>query len=214
VDDPAFLPVLYGAAPEDDWKAEATWRKAMPALGDFCSLDFIRDECKDAVALPANENRFRQLYLNQWTEQAVRWLSADRWAACGTLSEDPRALDGRECYAGLDLGVTGDMSALALCFPDDDGGYSVRMRFWAPAEGRWRNEPRNEDLYRRWHREGWLTFTDGEATDFDQVEREILEANDRHPFRALFADRAFATHMLSRLYNHHGLAVKGIPQGP
>jgi phage terminase large subunit-like protein len=52
VDDPTFLPILYEADPEDDWTDEAVWHKAMPALGDFCSLEFIRDECRRARKCP------------------------------------------------------------------------------------------------------------------------------------------------------------------
>jgi phage terminase large subunit-like protein len=85
VDDPTYLPVIYAADPKDDWKDEATWFKAMPALGDFCNLEFIRSEFRDAVLRPRFENRFKQLYLNLWTEQASRWLQTDRWAECATL---------------------------------------------------------------------------------------------------------------------------------
>jgi len=212
IDDQRFLPILYEARQDADWTDEAVWREVMPALGDFCSLEFIREECKKAKEIPAYENTFRQLYLNQWTEQAQRWLSVERWQECGGL--DVLALADRECYAGLDLGVTGDMSALALVFPNDDGGYSVTARFWVPEDGRWQSEQRNHELYREWHRRGLLTFTPGEATDFDQVEHDILALHDQHPFIALFADRAYASHLLSRLFNNHGLNVKGITQGP
>lgn len=212
VDDPTYLPVIYAADPEDDWRDEATWFKAMPALGDFCSIEFIREECKKAQERPRFENSFRQLYLNQWTEQSQRWLQIERWKECGGLQ--PQDLDGRECYAGLDLGVTGDMSALALAFPNDLGGLDLLCRFWAPEDGRWRQEARNRTLYKQWEKAGFLVFTAGESADFDQIEREILECNDKHPFRLLCADRAYATHLLSRLFNAYGLNVKGIPQGP
>jgi phage terminase large subunit-like protein len=87
--DPTYLPVIFAADPGDDWKDEATWRKAMPALGDFCSLDFIREEFQKAVERPRFENTFRQLYLNQWTEQATRWISLDAWDSClATLPRD------------------------------------------------------------------------------------------------------------------------------
>jgi phage terminase large subunit-like protein len=78
VDDPTYLPVIYAADPEDDWREEATWRKAMPALGDFCSIDFIRDECRKAIERPRFENTFRQLYLNQWcvTMHTMFWQSS------------------------------------------------------------------------------------------------------------------------------------------
>lgn len=214
VDDPTYLPVIFAADPKDDWTDEATWHRAMPALGDFCSLDFIREESRKARERPRFENTFRQLYLNQWTEQATRWISAERWAACGADPIDEAALEGRACYGGLDLGVTGDMSALALAFPDGDGGLDVLCRFWAPAEGRWRHEERSRDLYPRWHRGGHLAFTGGEATDHQQIEDDVLALNERFPLRLLCADRAYASQLLSRLFNLHDLPVRGIPQGP
>jgi phage terminase large subunit-like protein len=212
IDDPTFLPVLYAADPGDDWTDEATWLKAMPALGDFCNLEFIQEECKRAQELPSYENTFRQLYLNQWTEQATRWLQVDRWNACAGVAEEE--LDGRECYAGLDLGVTGDMSALVLVFPNDLGGVDVVGRFWVPENGRWRREQRNEELYRLWHKQGFLVFTGDEATDHNRIEADILQINERWPIRMLFADRAYATMLLNRLFNDHGMPIKGIPQGP
>jgi phage terminase large subunit-like protein len=216
IQDPTFLPVLYAAAKDDDWADEATWRKAMPALGDFCSLETIRDECRKAQNLPSYENTFRQLYLNQWTEQASRWLSTDRWAACGTLDPAGMAalLDGRECFAGLDLGVTGDMSALCTATPNDLGGFDLDWRYWVPRDGKWRQEKDNARQYALWEKQGRLSFTEGEATDFDRVEADILELNERRPFRLLCADRAYATMLLSRLFHNFGLPVKGIAQGP
>jgi phage terminase large subunit-like protein len=214
IDDPTFLPVLYETDGEtDDWTDEATWRKAMPALGDFCNLEFIQDECKTAQNLPAYQNTFRQLYLNQWTEQAVRWLSTVDWTACGG-ELDAGTLRGRPCYGGLDLGVTGDMSAYAMLFPDDDGGYCVLMHFWVPRYGKWRDELRNQDRYTSWAQQGWLTFTEGNTADHQQIEDEIVALNDIYPLRSLFADRAYATQILSRLLNIHGLPVKGISQSP
>jgi phage terminase large subunit-like protein len=212
IDDPTYLPVIHAADPEDDWTDERVWHKAMPALGDFCNVEFIREEFRKARERPRFENTFRQLYLNQWTEQASRWLQAERWKACKTL--DAAELDGAECYGGLDLGVTGDMSALVRSFPNDRGGVDVLPRFWVPRDGRWRQEPRNKDLYPLWQKQGFLTFTDGETTDFDQVESDILAMNETTPFRMLCADRAYASHLLSRLFNNHGLPVEGIPQGP
>lgn len=214
IDDPSYLPVLFAAEPEDDWTDEATWRKAMPALGDFCSLDFIREEFRKARERPRFENEFKQLYLNLWTEQATRWISAERWAACGGDPIDERAFEGEACYAGLDLGVTGDMSALCLAFPDGAGGYDVAMRFWAPEDGAWKREPRNSELYPLWHRQGFLTYTDGEVTDHQQIEEEVVALNERHPIKLLCADRAYATQMISRLFNVHYMNVRGIPQGP
>ena len=51
------------------------WKKANPALGDFRSLEEMRTACERAKEIPAQENTFRRLYLNQWTEQAARWIA-------------------------------------------------------------------------------------------------------------------------------------------
>jgi phage terminase large subunit-like protein len=211
--DPEFFAVIHAADEGDDWTSEATWRKAMPALDDFCSLRFIRDEFNDARKYPQYENRFKQLYLNLWTEQAVRWLSVEAWMAnSGTV--DRGVLRGRPCYGGLDLGISGDMSAFARLFPNPDGGITIAMSYWAPRDGKWKDELRNQDRYPEWARRGILTLTRGTTTDHQKIEDDILAMNEETPIRLIEADRAYATQILSRLYNQHGMNVKGISQGP
>jgi len=80
--DPTFLPILYEAPIEADWTDERVWKKANPALGDFRSLEEMRIAAARAKEIPAQENTFRRLYLNQWTEQAARWISMAAWDAC------------------------------------------------------------------------------------------------------------------------------------
>jgi len=80
--DPTFLPILYEAPIDADWTSEKVWRKANPALGDFRSLEEMQIVAARAKAIPAQENTFRRLYLNQWTEQASRWIALDAWDGC------------------------------------------------------------------------------------------------------------------------------------
>lgn len=213
--DPTFLPILYAASKEDDWRSEATWFKAMPALGDFCSLEFIQDEYQRALSQPSFENTFRQLYLNQWTEQAERWLSMDKWAECGRTSINESDFIGNECYGGLDLATSGDMAAFVRLF-ETTAGYAVVCRFYAPSNGRWRDEPQNRELYPMWAGQGYLTLTPGDEIDFDFIERDIIEADAITPLKLLLADRAFATQVCTRLMNVHGFGerIQFLPQTP
>jgi phage terminase large subunit-like protein len=80
--DPTFLPILYEAPIDADWTNERVWKKANPALGDFRSLEEMRIAAARAKEIPAQENTFRRLYLNQWTEQASRWIGMPTWDAC------------------------------------------------------------------------------------------------------------------------------------
>ena len=68
---------------------EAVWRKANPALGDFRSLEELRVACARAQEIPAQENAFRRLYLNQWTEQDARWIAMAAWDACQAPGTSP-----------------------------------------------------------------------------------------------------------------------------
>ena len=214
IEDPTYLPVLYAAPKDADWTDEATWRVAMPALGDFCNLEFIREECKKARERPRFENTFRQLYLNQWTEQSVRWLSLDRWDACGAAPLDPAPLDGAACFGGLDLSQTRDLTAWVLAFPDGRGGFQVLPRFWAPEEGVWRDDRNHRELYRLWASKGHLTLTPGEVIDYGLVEAQIASDAERYQVERVLADRAMALHLCLRLRDTHGINVEFLPQTP
>jgi phage terminase large subunit-like protein len=210
--DPKFLGILYEFKEDDDWTDEATWHQINPGLGKFRSLENLREDFQKAVRFPAYENEFRQFYLNQWTEQAQRWISVDSWNACADCLGDLDIPFGTPCYAGFDHGVTGDMSAFWLAWPIN-GGVKVAGRCWVPKDGKWRDELRNKDRYELWHKTGKLRFTPGNAMDEEQIRKEIAEFNEHTPIISLFADRAYCTGMLNWLFNECMIPVKGIPQG-
>lgn len=213
IDDPTYLPVIYAADPEDNWEDERTWRKAMPALGDFCSIEFMRDEYRKAKERPRFARVFRQLYLNLWVEKSTRWLDMNRWAQCGRpLDRD--SLVGRLCYAGLDLSQTRDLTAFVLIFPRPDGGIDVLCWFWAPADGVWKQETEASRLYPAWEESGHLTLSDGEVIDYTDVESTIVEVCRRYKPVMLNADPAMGWQLCQRLESTHGLTVRGQRQVP
>lgn len=188
VDDPTFLPVIFSAATEDDWLDEAVWHRVNPALGDFRSIQEMRTSAAQAVAVPAQENVFRRLYLCQWTEQSVRWLPMDKWDAIeGAV--DPEALRGRVCYGGLDLSTTTDLTAFALVFPAADGTYDVLLWLWCPAEGIKRRADRDRAPYPFWAQQGLLTATEGDVVDYQSVRRKIIELAEVYDIREIAYDR-------------------------
>ena len=80
--DPTFYPVIDGAADDDDWTDPKVWKKANPSLGITVGLDKVKAACESAKQNPGEENAFRQLRLNQWVKQAVRWMPMDKWDVC------------------------------------------------------------------------------------------------------------------------------------
>lgn len=114
--DPRFYPVIYGAGRDEDWSSPEVWKKANPSLGITVKMEKVKDAYNSAKENPAEENTFRQLRLNQWVKQDVRWMPMDKWDACA-FPVDPDELRGRDCYGGLDLSSTTDITAFVLVFP-------------------------------------------------------------------------------------------------
>ncbi|MBQ2462702.1 MAG: hypothetical protein II504_09745, partial [Clostridia bacterium] len=114
--DPSFYPVIYGLDDGDDWNAEESWYKANPSLDHTITIDRVRDAHREALTNPAEENVFRQLRLDQWVGSAVAWIPEHIYDR-GNIPIDFNSLHGRECYGGLDLSSTSDITAFVLVFP-------------------------------------------------------------------------------------------------
>jgi phage terminase large subunit-like protein len=198
VDDPTFLPLIYEAPIDADWTDEDVWRAANPALEDFRSIDEMRIVAARAKQIPAQQNTFRRLYLNQWTEQDERWLDMALWDGCAG-SVDLSALQGRECYAGLDLASTRDVTAFVLVFPDGEGGYDVVPHFWVPADSLAERVRRDRVPYDQWRDNDFLHVTDGNVCDYDRVREDIRELAEQFDIREIAYDRWGATHLVTQL---------------
>jgi len=49
------------------------------AHGITVGIDKVKAACDSAKQNPAEANSFRQLRLNQWVKQAVRWMPMEKW---------------------------------------------------------------------------------------------------------------------------------------
>ena len=217
--DPTFLPVIFEAPQDADWTDERVWHRANPALGDFRSLEEMRVAAARAREIPAQENTFRRLYLNQWTEQAERWIALPAWDACRSAAPQlgPRvgmaSSYGRPCYLGLDLSSTKDLTALVAVFPDDDGRFDVLARFFVPKDRLRDRATRDRVPYDQWARDGFLTATPGPVVDYDAVRQAVIEWADAYDVRVVAYDPWNATDLVKRLEAQDGLTCVPIRQG-
>ena len=198
--DPRFYPVLFGLPDEADWTSEENWYRANPSLDHTITIDKVRDAFRKAQETPADENQFRQLRLNQWVKQSVRWMPMDKWDECGGVV-DPYALEGRACYAGLDLSSTSDLTALVLVFPptSEDEPYIALPFFWLPEETLSLRVRRDHVPYDQWARRGFIQTTEGNVVHYGFIERFICELGERYDIREIAHDRWNATMMVQTL---------------
>jgi phage terminase large subunit-like protein len=213
--DPTFLPIIYEAPADADWRSEKVWKKANPALGDFRSFEEMRTLAARAKEIPAQENTFRRLYLNQWTEQASRWMTMTAWDACRTplpLVDYWSRLTHRRCWIGLDLSSTTDLTALVAVFPDETG-FDVLAHFFVPRETIRARSLRDRVPYPEWERLGYLTATAGEVVDYEAVRRQLQLWATQYDVRDIAFDPWNATDLVTRLQEQDGFTCVPMRQG-
>ena len=217
--DPTFYPVIYGAKEEDDWTSQKVWKKANPSLGITVPIEKVKAACESAKQNPAEENSFRQLRLNQWVKQAIRWMPMAKWDACGQLTVDSgkltvfvERLEGRICYGGLDLSSSSDITAFVLVFPptDDDDKYYVLPYFWMPEENIGLRVRRDHVQYDLWEKQGFLLTTEGNVVHYGFIEKFIEKLGEKYNIREIAFDRWSAVQMVQNL---EGLGFTVVPFG-
>jgi len=210
IEDDSFLPVIYAAEEGDDWRDPKTWRKANPNIGVSISEDYLKRECAKAENVPAYENTFRRLHLNQWTQQESRWLPMAAWESCGG-QVIPEMLKGKPCYAGLDLSSTTDITALVLAFPVD-GMVKLLSYFWIPGDNLLERAKRDHAPYDLWVKQGLIYATDGNVIDYGFVVAKITELRKQYNLKEIAFDRWGAAKIVQEL-TELGVAVVPFGQG-
>ncbi len=198
--DKTFYPVIYGAPDDADWTSPEVWKKSNPSLGETIGMDKVEAACESAKQNPGEENAFRQLRLNQWVKQTVRWMPMHKWDAC-KVDFDESLLEGRVCYGGLDLSSTTDITAFVLVFPptDEDDHYYILPYFWLPEETLDLRVRRDHVPYDLWQRQGFLMTTEGNVVHYGFIENFIDELGTRFNIREIAFDRWGAVQMSQNL---------------
>lgn len=198
--DPTFYPVVYGLKDDEDWEDEANWYKVNPSLGYTVDIERLRDAYREAKQNPADEVTFKWLRLNMWVSSTVAWIP-DSIFMKGNEEIDLAALEGRDCYGGLDLSSTGDITALVLMFPprDEDEKYILLPFFWVPEETIPQRVKAASVPYDIWERQGYLLSTEGNVIHYDFIEKFIDDLAEKYHIVEIAVDRWNATQMIQNL---------------
>lgn len=172
---------------------EKNWAWANPALGEFLSIEALREEALEAKNDPQKENAFRQYRLAQWVRQKFRWMpmhlfkasSSDLWLA----PDYHRAkLTGKTAWSGFDLAAKFDLVSWCLLVPEGVGVHAL-WRFWIPESGLAFLDKHNDGKFTRWAKDKWLTVTEGDVVDYDRVYSDIEKDATDFEIRASDADQ-------------------------
>jgi len=215
--DPTFAPIIFAADPTADWRDEAGWRAANPAIdAGFCSLEELRIKARRIEHFPSEVADFKQFHLNMWRDGAsLPWIDLetyDKVAKMANLDE----LTGRPCFVGVDLSSVEDLTAVVAVFPDvaEDGSmtYDVLATFFLP-EARLAKKGDNDKAdYIKWKDAGYLRVTEGNVIDHSAVVAHVVELAEKYSVREVAIDRWNSTAVTVSL-QAEGLTVAAFGQG-
>lgn len=185
-------------------------RMANPTMGQIVREDeYLADytESKRSLAALADFLTYR---LNIWQQASMPWIRKEDWAACRqSFTEDDLA--GQTCCGGLDLAITRDMSALSLVFPCDDDRYRVLTYFFMPEAGIKRLAQHVPQIA-EWVRDGYVTATPGETTDYRFIRRVFAEKAQKFFVAKLIYDEHFAEQLTNEMSEDTGVERLKLPQ--
>ena len=174
----------------DSWQDEKVWSKANPGLDTIIPRKYLREQVAEATEMPSKENIVKRLNFCIWTESVTKWLSMEKWNACGG-AVDAEALKGHTCYGGLDLSSVSDVTAWVKVFPPDviGGKYQVLCRFFIPEDNMRERIRKDKVPYDVWTKQGLITATPGGIIDYAYVLDTIRKDAEDYDIAELAFDR-------------------------
>lgn len=215
IEDPATLPVIFMAEPEDDWRDEDLWYALNPGLRHgYPDLGGFRDKAMKAEHSPSERDSFLQFNLNRWldtsTSPFVEMHVYDKGAQ--EVDLDELEIVQAPCFIGVDLSKNEDLTVAVACWRDGVDGYQVRPYFFCPEDNlRRRGELHGVD-YLSWAEDGYIIPTPGNTVDLRAVEDHIRELCATYNVREVAFDPTYGRHMMGNL-NDDGFPVVEFRQG-
>lgn len=201
--DETWFGIIY--CPDDEdikagrWDDPAVWRKANPNLGVSVKLDDMQAAAKRAMAQPSALNAFLTKRLNVWVSSDSAWLDMRAWDACADPTLSIEDFRGEEMVAGLDLASKVDIAAKIKLFRreiDDKEHFYAFLSAYLPQRA---IDIGTNSQYAGWARQGLLTVTDGEVTDYGVIEDEIRDDMAAHQVLEVAFDPFQATQLSGNL---------------
>lgn len=205
MDNPYFLPVIYETLPDThDWKDPKVWEMVNPNYGISVQESYFRKLFAEAQEDSSKENTFKRLHLNMQTEQERRWLKMEDWDSSGCIL-DKTDLLGQECFGGLDLSSSQDITAFVLYFPKHCACIPF---FWVPE----RTASKRIE-YEMWAREGYANITTGKVVNYEVVRADINETRGLYDIKDIGYDPWNASQISKQLADDDGLPMMEYRQG-
>ncbi len=208
-----FFCIIYTLDEGDEWDDPEVWIKANPNLGVSVKYEYLSSRVKQALASPRKQNDVKTKNFNVWCDSQTAWIGSEVWDACGG-AVDPEALAGRNCFIGMDLANTDDLSSVVAVFPpvDLETDYTILAKFYMPEDAIDEKSKKDKVPYALWRDQGYLTATPGNIIDQDFIEADLRGLADTYHVVATGYDPWNASQIVTHMKSE-GMVMAAVRQG-
>lgn len=200
IDDPSFLPIIFEAPADCDWRDEKLWHAVNPGLEfGYPDLDGLRQLARECEERPADRDAFRQFHLGIRLQYSASPFIDMAVYDAGAVPVDLDSMKGRPCWIAVDLGLINDLAAVVAAWPDGEEGYDVAAWFFCAAHNLQARSERDGVPYTRWADEGFIIPTPGAVTDYNEITQHIREMCERFDVKEIAFDPAYAQAVMGPL---------------
>ena len=172
-DDSVFC-LVYTLDDGDDCEDEKVWKKCSADLGISVSEDFYRQQITKMKNNPSQTTAIMTKVFNVWTSTSNVWIPQSyTFKVMDKVKMDD--FKDKLLYLSFDLASTSDLTCLSAMY-EDNGTYYFKNWYYLPQEAL--KTSTNKDNYKKWQRQGFLTVTQGNVTDYDYVMNDIQKLQD------------------------------------
>lgn len=188
-EDDTLFALIYSLDEGDDWKDERTWAKSNPNLGVTVKPKYIREQVQKAINSPSEEVGIKTKNINMWCDAETVWIP-DHYLLNASENIDFERFRDMECYVGIDLSSTSDLTCAGFMIPTEDKLY-FKVKYYLPEMAL--QEKRFKELYGEWRRQKLITITPGNVTDYDYILNDLMDIGKIVDIRKIAYDSWNAT---------------------
>ena len=202
----------------DSWLDPDVWIKPNPALDapdGGLQRSYLEKQVKDALNIPSSQSLVMRLNFCIWTQSERSAIAIDQWRQCSGLlvvndvPETPAAwraralalMAGHKVFGGMDLSSTIDLCSTAYLVPVQEGIPRDLLIpfFFIPANSARQRVMKDRVPFDVWEREGFVIVTEGSATDYETIRKQIMEVHESCDLVEMGFDPWNADYMVQRL---------------
>ncbi|WP_152047188.1 terminase large subunit [Aureimonas psammosilenae] len=210
--DPSFLPIIFAADKDDDWRDPELWKLVNPGMRDgYPDIGGFHADLALAERSASDRTRFQQYNLNMWQEESTSPFVDMKVYDEGAAAFDAELLErlkGEPCYVGVDLSISDDLTAIVAAWrdPDDEEGFIVRPWFFLPEETIEKHDKSDGVPYGAWVKDGLVEAIPGPVVDQKRIAEVLRELCETYAVQEIAYDPARASLLMTAL-GEEGLPV-------